>query len=155
MSSLSNINSAPTGTTPANSNNPNPSSSANNAAAVGGEHLLDARNVHVNQFRIGGFQSSELPTGNFLSGTGSSGNPASAASVAEGDVDGPTPTTGQSGQQGQEQEDEGELSDDEKVRRERQRQWAALVASGEIEPSKLNVRPGQQYTLPVEKPKFY
>lgn len=150
MSGLSNINSSPSGT-PANSNNPNPSANAN-AAAVGGEHLFDARNVHANRFRIGGFQA-EIPTGNFLSGTGSSGNP--TASAAEGDVDGPTPTTKQPGQQGQEEEDEGALSDDEKVRRERQRQWAALVASGEIEPSKLNVRPGQRYTLPVEKPKFY
>lgn len=68
-------------------------------------------------------------------------------------MDGPTPTTKQPGQQGE--EDEGELSDDEKVRRERQQQWAALVASGEIEPSKLNIRPGQRYTLPVEKPKLF
>ncbi|KAF9153286.1 hypothetical protein BG015_003717 [Linnemannia schmuckeri] len=148
MSSLSNINSAPTGT-PANNANPNPNPNAN---AVGGEHLFDARNVNANRFRIGGFQG-EIPTGNFLSGTdATSGNP--TASVAEGDVDGPTPTTKQTGQ-GQQEEDEGELSDDEKVRRERQQQWAALVASGEIEPSKLNIRPGQRYTLPVEKPKYY
>ncbi|KAF9539719.1 hypothetical protein EC957_005093 [Mortierella hygrophila] len=150
MSSLSNINSSPAGT-PANPINPTPSSNAN-AAAVGGEQLFDARNVNANRFRIGGFEGG-LPAGNFLSGTGSFENP--TASAAEGDVDGPTPTTKQPGQQGQEEEDEGELSDDEKVRRDRQRQWAAMVASGEIEPSKLNVRPGQRYTLPVEKPKFY
>ncbi|KAF8924645.1 hypothetical protein BGZ47_003795 [Haplosporangium gracile] len=148
MSGLSNINSASTGT-PANNANANSNSNAN---AVGGEQLFDARNVNPNRFRIGGFQG-ELPTGNFLSSTGtSSGNP--IASVAEGDVDGPTSTTQQTGQ-GKQEEDEGELSDDEKVRRERQRQWAALVASGEIEPAKLNIRPGQRYTLPVEKPKFY
>ncbi|KAG0285431.1 hypothetical protein BGZ96_010314 [Linnemannia gamsii] len=153
MSSLSNINSAPTGTNAANTANTNaPNTNTNNNANANAEQLFDARNVNPNKFRIGGFHGS-IPTGNFLSNSGaSSGDP--ATSVAEGDVDGPTPTTQQSGQQ-EHEEDEGELSDDEKVRRERQRQWAALVASGEIEPSKLNIRPGQRYTLPVEKPKLF
>ncbi|KAG0314976.1 hypothetical protein BGZ97_008766 [Linnemannia gamsii] len=153
MSSLSNISSAPTSTNAATStNNANaPNNNDNNANA---EQLFDARNVNANKFRIGGFHGS-IPTGNFLANSVASSEGGPASSVAEGDVDGPTPTTRQPGQQQQEEEDEGELSDDEKVRRERQRQWAALVASGEIEPSKLNVRPGQRYTLPVEKPKFY
>ncbi|KAG0281170.1 hypothetical protein BGZ95_006223 [Linnemannia exigua] len=148
MSGLSNINSVPTGT-----NNP----SANNAASSAtNEQIFDARNVNVNQFRVGGFQGeipSTLPE-NFVS---SSNDPnVGTRSVAEGDVDGPTTTSNSATGQGQQEEDEGELSDDEKVRRQRQAQWAAMVASGEIEqPSRVFSRPGHKITLPVETPKYY
>ncbi|KAF9119450.1 hypothetical protein BGW39_000292 [Mortierella sp. 14UC] len=151
MSGLSSINSVPTSTA-------NPNANAN-APAAGNEQIFDARNVNVNRFRVGGFQSdfpAALPE-NFVNSNNNDPS-AGTCSVAEGDVDGPTPTTNNNGatgqQQGQEEEDEGELSDDEKVRRQRQRQWAAMVASGEIQqPDRIFARPGHKITLPVEKPK--
>ncbi|KAG0373215.1 hypothetical protein BGX24_012006 [Mortierella sp. AD032] len=150
MSGLSNINSASTG-----ANNP----PTNNAANTANQQIFDARNVNVNRFRVGGFQG-EIPSSlpeNFVSSSSSSNDPSiGTRSVAEGDVDGPTATNKAAGQGQQEQEDEGELSDDEIVRRQRQAQWAAMVASGEIEqPSRMYSRPGHKITLPVEKPKYY
>ncbi|KAF9932270.1 hypothetical protein FBU30_008565 [Linnemannia zychae] len=146
MSGLSTTNPTTTAAGTTNSNNNNPANT---------EPAFDARNVNPGIFRIGGFKG-EFPTtldNTFITSSESTG---SVSSAAEGDVDGPTPTTKEAGQQGQEgDEDEEGLSEDEKVRRQRRRQWAALVASGEITPDKLGVRPGQKYTLPVEKPKYY